>query len=164
MITGVILVGIVVLFVILESAVPQGKNILETNLSQNLTAMNAAADNVLVTLTSITLSGVGEDGTVILMYSAPGASNFLLVQEKDGDLDGNPEVVDTLDTPESFTSIPPHDDVSMFSLPLFATTVESSGTENCITYFYRLRACDHFNMCLISDVVSATPQPIEGCP
>lgn len=161
LLSGVILVGVIV-FIMAQQTIGEGKSILETNLGQSTQATSAAVDNFTTPLTSVTLTVEGGDGKVIITYSAPGANQFLLVQEKDSSGTG-PTVVDQLNTPESFDSVPINPDVKLFGLPFYDNVAESGGVENGKTYHYRLRACNNEGTCLVNtNVESATPVATTG--
>lgn len=153
---GAILVGVVI-FVMAQGAVGEGKNILETNLGLSVDISQTSSDNVFTPLTEITLFEVeGDDGKVIINYSAPGANSFLLVVETDED-GGVPVIVNTLNDSASFDGMIPG--VQKFGLPFYEDSAEYGGATNGWTYHFRLRACDEQGNCIVSNVDSATAGP-----
>ncbi len=158
---GAILVGVVI-FVIAQGALGEGKGILETNLGLSMDISQTSTDNVFTPLTDITLfSAEGGDGKITIHYSAPGASTFLLVVESDEDGSG-PEVVNTLNDSASFDGAIPG--VQKFGLPFYEDAAEYGGATNGWTYHFRLRACDE-KTCVVSPAVqSAKAGPIAPGP
>ncbi len=149
---GAILVGVVI-FVMAQGAVGEGKNILETNLGLSVDISQASTDNVFIPLTDIAVFTVtGGDGKIKIDYSAPGADAFILVIEADQDASGA-EIVNTLNEAASFDG--PIAGVQKFGLPFYETTAEYGAATNGWTYHFRLRACDHQGTCKISAVQTA---------
>lgn len=151
LIGGAILVAVVI-FVIAQGALSEGKNILDTNLDLSMDISGTTADNVFTPLTDITLfTATGGDGKVVLTYSAPGASSFILTVQKDDD-----SFVSTLNNPEDFDESFPVG-TQKFGLPFYESTAEYGAAVNGTSYYFRLRACDGEGYCLVSCVVDATP-------
>lgn len=151
LISGALLVGIII-FVLANQAVGEGKNILETNLGLSMNITQTSTDNVFIPLTTLSFEAMGGDGTILLSYSAPGASSFLLVVEGDPIGDG-PNVVDTLDE-AAFDG--PIAGAQKFALPFYEQQAEYGGAVNGVTYYFRLRACDDAGTCIVSGVEEAT--------
>lgn len=157
LITGGIVVAAVVLTLLIMNTIPEAQDILEENIATSQSAVQTSFENTQTPLTNLTFTPYGEDGKVVITYSAPGAGHFLLVEET-----GKSVVVNSLDYPEDFDNVT---DANVFGLYFFENEVTSSGVMNCTEYFYRMRACTKdMQTCLVSDVKSAIPQPTEGCP
>lgn len=153
------MVAAVVLTVLIQTSYG-GQDILSNNLSTSQDAVNTAADNAQGSLTTISFSVDGGDRNVTIHYSAPGAGQFILVEEE-----GSSAIVDTLDNGIDFETIPADNSVGVFSLLFFENKAESGSLENCVPYYYRLRACTNdLQTCLVSNVVTAIPHSSAGCP
>jgi hypothetical protein len=152
LIGGAILVGVVV-FLLAQSVVGEGKGILSTNLETSIDISQTSTDNVFTPLAEITMfTAEGGDGKILLTYTAPGANSFLLVVEID-EYGSGVEIIDTLNEPSSFDDA--IDGVQKFSLPFYESSQEYGAATNDWTYHFRLRACDAQGTCLVSPVQTA---------